>query len=83
MPIDGTVKIMTQATNTSCADGQYVYLRVYDKNLSQLFGGYLANNTNVSSGQTLFDTTLICGRGADSLFFDIEASNSFDNSNTM
>jgi hypothetical protein len=79
LPNDGTLKIIVQATNMSCANGQWLYLRGYDRRQGggQIFEKYLANNSSVSAGQTVYDTILICGRAADSFYLRFEASSSF------
>ena len=79
LPKDGTLKIMVQATNMSCANNQWVYLRGYDRRQGngQIFEKYLANNSAVAAGQTVYDTIFICGRAADSFYLRFEASNSF------
>ena len=76
LPTDGTLKIISQVTNTNCANGQYVYLRVYDKLQNQLLGKYVGSSS-VAAGQTVFDTAFICGTASDSIYFLIEATNSF------
>ena len=75
-PTDGTIKIITQVTNTSCANGQNVYMRVFDKNQGQLLEKYVGSSS-VLAGQTVFDTTVICGRASDSFYVRFEATNPF------
>lgn len=79
LPKDGAVKIIVQATNMSCANNQWVYMRVYDrrKGSGEIFQKYLSNISNVAAGQTIYDTIYICGRAADSLYIRYEASSSF------
>ncbi len=79
LPKDGTLKIMVQATNMSCANNQWVYLRGYDRRqgIGQIFEKYIAGNSAVAAGQTVYDTILICGRAADSFYLRFEASSSF------
>ena len=67
---------MAQVTNTNCNNGQWVYLRVYDGQHNQLLEKYVGSS-NVSAGQTIFDTTIICGRSVDTVYFRFEASNPF------
>ncbi|MCY7293064.1 MAG: hypothetical protein LH615_12865, partial [Ferruginibacter sp.] len=76
LPTDGTLKIMSQVTNTSCANGQYVYLRVYDRLQNQILEKFVGGS-NVAAGQTVFDTAFICGRASDSIYYRFEATNSF------
>ncbi len=79
LPYDGTLKIMVQATNMSCANSQWLYLYGYDRRQAsgQIFGKYLANNSNIAAGQTIYDTIIICGRAADSFYLRFEASKAF------
>jgi len=79
LPKDGAVKIIVQATNMSCANSQWVYMRFYDKRQGsgEIYQKYLANNSSVAAGQTIYDTIYLCGRAADSMYMRYEASNSF------
>jgi CARDB/PKD-like domain len=79
LPKDGTIKIMVQATNMSCGNGQWVYLRGYDRRQGngQIFEKYLGGTNNVAAGQTVYDTILVCGRTADSFYLRFEATSSF------
>lgn len=79
LPKDGMVKIIVQATNLSCGNNQWVYMRFYDKRqgAGEIYQKYLANNASVAAGQTIYDTIYLCGRAADSLYIRYEASSSF------
>lgn len=77
LPKDGTIKLIVQATNNSCANGQWFYVRSYDGTFSQLYAQYLANNGSVAAGQTVYDTIYLCGRAVDTFYLRFEASNAF------
>ena len=53
LPKDGMVKIIVQATNLSCGNNQWVYMRFYDKRqgAGEIYQKYLANNASVAAGQ--------------------------------
>ena len=79
LPKDGTLKIIVQSTNMGCVYSPYIRVTGFDKrqDQGQIFAQYLANNTNIAPGQTVYDTILICGRAADSLYVKFEANTAF------
>jgi hypothetical protein len=79
LPQDGTVKVMVKVTNTSCANGQWFYLRFYDRRQGsgEFYQKYIANNSNIAAGQTIYDTIYLCSRAADTMYIRYEASNPF------
>jgi len=72
---DGTVKIYVKATNLSSVNS-YLYLYLFDgrKLSGQISAKYISNNSNITPGQTIYDTISIYARGVDSLYFRLDAS---------
>ncbi|MFZ4057265.1 MAG: CARDB domain-containing protein [Ferruginibacter sp.] len=80
LPKDGTIKLMVQATNISCNNNQWIYVHGYDnrKGSGQIFEKYIADNSSVAAGQTIYDTIFLCGRAVDSFYLRIRASGAFN-----
>ncbi|MEO7311494.1 MAG: CARDB domain-containing protein [Chitinophagaceae bacterium] len=72
LPVDGTVRIIIQATNIGGLDNNsQLYLNCYDrrKGGGTLSSSRLANNTGVHPGQSIFDTIYIYSRAVDTFYF--------------
>lgn len=78
LPSDGAVKIYVQGTNTGGANG-YLYLYGYDSRQGngQILAKYVSNNSNVTPGQTIYDTITLFGRAAEAFYLRLEAAGSF------
>jgi CRISPR/Cas system CSM-associated protein Csm4 (group 5 of RAMP superfamily) len=76
LPVDGTLKIYVQATNTSNA-ANWLYFTVFGSNHSQLTARYIAGSSSIASGAIIFDTITLYGRGVDSLFCKFQANAAF------
>ena len=79
LPKDGTVKVYIKAKNTSCANGQYMYARFYDRRQGngEFYQKYIPNSASVPAGATIYDTITICNRAADTMYMRLEATNPF------
>ncbi len=78
VPVDGTLKIYVEGTNTSGTNG-YLYFRGFDKRKGngQVFETYIPNNANATPGKTVYDTISVYGVLADTFYFRFEASTAF------
>ena len=72
-----SLKIPIQATNTSCEDNKNIRIRGYNKNQVQIFTRLVANNNNVTAGQTIFDTVKIFVTAPDTIYLRFEATDAF------
>jgi len=75
-PDDGTQKIYVSATNSSGVNN-WLLLSVYGGNKGQIAQRYISGSSTIAAGATIIDTITIYGRGADSVFFKLEALGAF------
>lgn len=71
-PVDGTLRVYIERTNTSASNGGYFYLTIYDKLKTQFYNDF---NGYVNAGVTRYDTINITCRAADSMFLRINSAN--------
>ena len=76
LPTDGTLKVIVKATNTGVAAG-WLLLNVFGGDQGQLDLRYISGTSSIAAGATVYDTITLHGRGADSVFFQYNASNTF------
>ncbi len=78
LPVDGTLKIYVEGTNSSGGNG-YLYFRGYDKRKGngQVFETYISGNGNVPHGATITDSVIVYGVLADTFYFRMEANGAF------
>ena len=76
---DGTVKIYVTGTNRSGGNG-YLYMYGYDgrKLSGQIVARYISGSSNVVPNKFITDTIVLYGRGVDSFYFRMEASDAFE-----
>ncbi len=78
LPRDGTLKILMNGTNRSGASG-YLYLYAYDsrKGSGQIFANFIGKKSNVLHNETVYDTILLHGRAADTIYFKVASAGAF------
>ena len=78
-PQDGTLRIYVSGTNNSGTNG-YLYMYGYDRRKSsgQVMAKYIANNSGLAAGITIYDTINITCRAADTFYFRIESAGAFN-----
>ncbi len=76
LPSAGTVTIYVKATNTGAAFS-WLSLTVFGGNHGQIGGRYISGSTSIAAGATVYDTLILYGRGAESVFFQYSAGNMF------
>ncbi|HEX8332141.1 MAG TPA: hypothetical protein VF622_05935 [Segetibacter sp.] len=78
VPVDGTLKIYVEGTNTSGTNG-YLYLVGFDKRKGsgQIFGTYISGSSNIAHGTTISDSISVFGVLADTFYFRVQSSGSF------
>lgn len=72
-----SLKIPMLATNTSCENGKNIRFRAYNKNQSQIATRLIANNSNVTAGQTIYDTLKLFITAPDTIYLRFEATDAF------
>jgi hypothetical protein len=77
LPVDGTMKIYVQGTNTSSSAG-YLYMYGYDRRKAngQIVANYI-KSSNIAAGATIKDTIAVFGRAADTFYIRLQSSQAF------
>ncbi|MCY7423224.1 MAG: T9SS type A sorting domain-containing protein [Chitinophagaceae bacterium] len=78
LPMDGTLKIYVEGTNTGAGNG-YLYMYGYDRRKAggQVFGTYISGSSNINKGVTITDSILVYGVLADTFYFRVLSSVAF------
>lgn len=78
LPEDGTLKIYVRATCTGAAGTGWLYFNAYDRRkVNSISERYIANNTSIPSGVTVYDTITLYGMAADTVYLRFYTSKSF------
>lgn len=79
IPENGTLTIFVKATNTGTSGTGWLYLDAYDRRKTATsYSNYIANNSNVAAGGTVFDTIRINGMAADTFYLRFLTNKSFN-----
>ncbi|HEY0041739.1 MAG TPA: hypothetical protein VGB71_13800, partial [Flavisolibacter sp.] len=78
IPEDGTLEIYVQATNVGAGSG-WLYLNTFDRRQTgSVSGNYITGFSTIPANTTVFDTIIVNGMAADTVYFRFHTSRVFN-----
>jgi len=77
MPYDGTIKVYVEAMNMTCTNSNALVFYLNDPGNHNYVTRNIGNLASVPPGVTIYDTITLCGRGDTTMYFRLQATQTF------